>query len=70
MTQIEKAHAWFERNGYEVDSDTCHLSIQVWNKTLEDSTTIYLDMQEIQYRAELWDNQQEQSNQIKLWKTQ
>jgi hypothetical protein len=57
MTQIEKAHAWFKANDYEVESGDCHLSIQVWNNTLEDSITVYLDMQEIQYRAELWDEQ-------------
>ena len=47
MTQIEKAHAWFKANDYEVESGDCHLSIQVWNNTLEDSITVYLDMQEI-----------------------
>jgi hypothetical protein len=28
---------------------------------LEDSITVYLDMQEIQYRAELWDEQLNQT---------
>lgn len=61
MTQIEKAHAWFKANDYEVESGDCHLSIQVWNNTLEESITVYLDMQEIQYRAELWDEQLNQT---------
>ena len=62
MTQIEKAHAWFKANDYEVESGDCHLSIQVWNNTLEESITVYLDMQEIQYRAERWDQQLNQTH--------
>jgi len=65
MTQIEKAHAWFKSNGYHTNQGDIHLSIQVWNDSLENSIEIYLDMEEIEYRAELWDSQQE-TNQTQL----
>jgi hypothetical protein len=71
MTQIEKAHAWFKSNGYSTTIDdhvlnaTVCLTIQVWNDTLEDSIDVYLDQEEIEFRAKLWDEQQN-SNQTKL----
>ena len=65
MTQIEKAHAWFKSNGYYTSQGDIHLSIQVWNDSLENSIEIYLDMEEIEYRAELWDSQQD-TNQTQL----
>lgn len=66
MTQIEKAEAWFKANDYEVGIVNDEMCIQVWNNALEDSITVFLDAEEVEYRAELWDKQQEQSNQIKL----
>jgi hypothetical protein len=71
MTQIEKAHAWLKSNGYSTTIDdhvlnaTVCLTIQVWNDTLEDSIDVYLDQEEIEFRAKLWDEQQN-SNQTKL----
>ena len=69
MTQIEKAHAWFKANGYtstkdwDDRNDKASLCVQVWNDTLEDSIDVYIDDSEIEFRAELWD---EQINNTKL----
>jgi hypothetical protein len=66
MTQIEKAQAWFRTNGYTAeltfDMDLC---VNVWNDSLEESIEVHVSDYEIEYRAELWDSQQE-TNQTQL----
>ena len=66
MTQIEKAHAWFKANNFESSISDTDLYVTVWSISLEESIDVHVSVAEIHYRAELWDNQQEQSNQIKL----
>jgi hypothetical protein len=63
MEELIKAHSWFVSHGYTVNLVVDMMSIQVWNDTLEDSIDVYLDREEITYRAQLWDEQQ--SNQTK-----
>jgi hypothetical protein len=71
MTQIEKAQAWFRTNGYTASidldewNDEAYLCIQLWDIPLEESIDVYIHNKEIEYRAELWDEQQK-SNQTKL----
>lgn len=58
MTQIEKAHAWFNANNYSSTnvSDT-ELYVTIWNNTMEEPIDIHVSTEEIEYRADLWDNE-------------
>ena len=56
MTQIEKAQEWFKANGYESDSFDTELYVTVWNSAMEEPIDIHVSSGEIEYRAELWDN--------------
>jgi hypothetical protein len=56
MTQIEKAHAWFQSNGYDSHEFDTELYVTIWNKALNEPTDVHVSTAEIEYRAELWDN--------------
>jgi hypothetical protein len=65
MTQIEKAQAWFKTNDYTASISDTDLYVTVWNNSLEESIDIHVSTAEIQYRADLWDAQQD-TNQSQL----
>jgi len=65
MTQIEKAQAWFKTNDYTASISDTDLYVTVWNNSLEESIDIHVSTAEIQYRADLWDTQQD-TNQSQL----
>jgi len=65
MTQIEKAHAWFRANDYAAYMVDTELYVEVWSETLKHSTDVHTSTAEIEYRAELW-NQQQNTNQTKI----
>jgi hypothetical protein len=65
MTQTEKAQEWFKTNGYESDSFDTELYVTVWNSAMEEPIAIHVSTAEIEYRADLWDNQQD-TNQTQL----
>lgn len=66
MTQTEKAQAWFRTNGYTAElTYDMELSVTVWNDPLEESIEVHVSDYEIEFRARLWDEQQN-SNQTKL----
>lgn len=60
MTNIEKAALWFEANGYEVSADDTTLYISVWNLSLEDSIDVQVSTAEVEFRADLWDSENNQ----------
>ena len=66
MTQTEKAQAWFRTNGYTAElTHDMELSVTVWNDPLEESIEVHVSDYEIEFRAKLWDEQQN-SNQSQL----
>ena len=66
MTQTEKAQAWFRTNGYTAElTYDMELSVTVWNDPLEESIEVHVSDYEIEFRAKLWDEQQN-SNQSQL----
>lgn len=60
MNNLEKASLWFEANGYEVSADDTTLYISVWNLSLEDSIDVQVSTAEIDYRANLWQDENNQ----------
>ena len=65
MTQIEKAHAWLQSKGYDSHMSDTELYVTIWDKALDEPTEIHVSTAEIEYRADLWDSQQN-SNQSQL----
>ena len=65
MTQIEKAHAWLQSKGYDSHMSDTELYVTIWDKALDEPTDIHVSTAEIEYRADLWDEQQN-SNQSQL----
>jgi hypothetical protein len=65
MTQIEKAHAWLQSKGYASHMFETDLYVTVWDKALDEPTDIHVSTAEIEYRADLWDSQQD-TNQTQL----
>ena len=65
MTQIEKAHAWLQSKGYASHMFDTDLYVTLWDKALDEPTDIHVSTAEIEYRAYLWDSQQE-TNQTQL----
>jgi hypothetical protein len=65
MTQTEKAQEWFKANGYESHSFDTELYVTIWDKALNAPIDIHVSTAEIEYRAELWDSQQD-TNQTQL----
>jgi len=65
MTQIEKAHAWLQSKGYASHMFERDLYVTLWDKALDEPTDIHVSNFEIQYRADLWDEQQS-TNQTQL----
>ena len=65
MTQIEKAHAWLQSKGYDSHMSDTELYVTIWDKALDEPTEIHVSTAEIQYRADLWDSQQD-TNQTTL----
>jgi hypothetical protein len=57
MTQTEKAHAWFKANNYSSNISDIDLYVTVWNSEMEEPIDIHVSSGEIEYRAELWDNE-------------
>jgi hypothetical protein len=65
MTQIEKAHAWLQSKGYASHMFETDLYVTLWDKALDEPTDIHVSTAEIEYRADLWDSQQD-ANQTQL----
>jgi hypothetical protein len=65
MTQIEKAHAWLQSKGYASHTFETDLYVTLWDKALDEPTDIHVSTAEIEYRADLWDSQQD-TNQTQL----
>jgi hypothetical protein len=65
MTQIEKAHAWLQSKGYASHMFETDLYVTLWDKALDEPTDIHVSTAEIEYRADLWDSQQD-TNQTQL----
>jgi hypothetical protein len=65
MTQIEKAHAWLQSKGYASHMFETDLYVTLWNNALDEPTDIHVSTAEIEYRADLWDSQQD-TNQTQL----
>jgi len=65
MTQIEKAHAWLQSKGYDSHMFDTDLYVTLWDKALDEPTDIHVSTAEIEYRADLWDSQQD-TNQTQL----
>ena len=65
MTQTEKAHAWLQSKGYASHMFETDLYVTLWNNALDEPTDIHVSTAEIEYRADLWDSQQD-TNQTQL----
>ena len=59
MTQTEKAHAWLTDNGYESHLFDTELYVKIWDKSLDNPIEIHVSSAEIEYRATLWDHEEE-----------
>ena len=55
MTQEQKAQAWLQCKGFNTEITPFGISISVWNDALDEVIFIYLDTDEITYRAKLWE---------------
>lgn len=65
MTQTEKAHAWLQSKGYASHMFETDLYVTLWNNALDEPIDIHVSTAEIEYRADLWDSQQD-TNQTQL----